>query len=84
MLRTVFLKHIHWSEELTDQAISSIISKKPARYRRAISYDSKEYYMRLASGNPAVFQDAIEENTVGETTQQEPEHGEDTIARVKG
>lgn len=72
------------SEEVTDQAISSIISKKPARYRRAISYDSKEYYMRLASGNPAVFQDAIEENTVGETTQQEPEHGEDTIARVKG
>lgn len=69
---------------MTDQAISSIISKKPARYRRAISYDSKEYYMRLASGNPAVFQDAIEENTVGETTQQEPEHGEDTIARVKG
>uniref|UniRef100_A0A8C9FGG4 WD repeat and FYVE domain containing 3 n=1 Tax=Pavo cristatus TaxID=9049 RepID=A0A8C9FGG4_PAVCR len=57
---------------------------KPARYRRAISYDSKEYYMRLASGNPAIFQDTIEENTVGETTQQEPEHGEDTIARVKG
>ena len=83
VLHTAFLKHIHWSE-LTDQAISSIISKKPARYRRAVSYDSKEYYMRLASGNPAVFQDAIEENTVGETTQQEPEHGEDTIARVKG
>ena len=72
------------NEQLTDQAISSIISKKPARYRRAVSYDSKEYYMRLASGNPAVFQDPIEENTVGETTQQEPEHGEDTIARVKG
>lgn len=84
ILHTVFPKHVHWSEELTDQVISSIISKKPARYRRAISYDSKEYYMRLASGNPAVFQDAIEENTVGETTQQEPEHGEDTIARVKG
>lgn len=68
---------------LTKQ-LCSIISKKPARYRRAISYDSKEYYMRLASGNPAVFQDTIEENTVGETTQQEPEHGEDTIARVRG
>lgn len=67
---------------MADQAISSIIPKKPARYRRAISYDSKEYYMRLASGNPAVFQDAIEENTVGETAQQEPEHGEDTIARA--
>lgn len=72
------------SEDLADHVISSIVPKKPARYRRAISYDSKEYYMRLASGNPAVFQDAIEENTVGETTQQEPEHGEDTIARVKG
>lgn len=58
--------------------------KKPARYRRAVSYDSKEYYMRLASGNPAVFQDAIEESSEGEAAQQEPEHGEDTIARVKG
>ncbi|XP_062992252.1 WD repeat and FYVE domain-containing protein 3 isoform X3 [Elgaria multicarinata webbii] len=57
---------------------------KPARYRRAISYDSKEYYMRLASGNPTVFQDTIEDSSEGETAQQEPEHGEDTIARVKG
>ncbi|KAL7982123.1 hypothetical protein Chor_001180, partial [Crotalus horridus] len=56
---------------------------KPARYRRAISYDSKEYYMRLASGNPAVFQDAIEESSEGEATQQEPEHGEDTIAKIQ-
>jgi len=40
--------------------------------------------MRLASGNPAIFHDTLEENTVGETAQQEPEHGEDTIARVKG
>ncbi|XP_055450612.1 WD repeat and FYVE domain-containing protein 3 isoform X4 [Psammomys obesus] len=57
---------------------------KPARYRRAISYDSKEYYMRLASGNPAIVQDAIVESSEGEATQQEPEHGEDTIAKVKG
>ncbi|XP_032772157.1 WD repeat and FYVE domain-containing protein 3 isoform X2 [Rattus rattus] len=58
--------------------------KKPARYRRAISYDSKEYYLRLASGNPAIVQDAIVESSEGEATQQEPEHGEDTIAKVKG
>ncbi|XP_006535289.1 WD repeat and FYVE domain-containing protein 3 isoform X4 [Mus musculus] len=57
---------------------------KPARYRRAISYDSKEYYLRLASGNPAIVQDAIVESSEGEATQQEPEHGEDTIAKVKG
>uniref|UniRef100_A0A8D1T1V0 WD repeat and FYVE domain-containing protein 3 n=1 Tax=Sus scrofa TaxID=9823 RepID=A0A8D1T1V0_PIG len=61
-----------------------IPQKKPARYRRAISYDSKEYYMRLASGNPAIVQDAIVESSEGEATQQEPEHGEDTIAKVKG
>ncbi|NP_001164022.3 WD repeat and FYVE domain-containing protein 3 [Rattus norvegicus] len=57
---------------------------KPARYRRAISYDSKEYYLRLASGNPTIVQDAIVESSEGEATQQEPEHGEDTIAKVKG
>ncbi|XP_052591485.1 WD repeat and FYVE domain-containing protein 3 isoform X2 [Peromyscus californicus insignis] len=57
---------------------------KPARYRRAVSYDSKEYYLRLASGNPAIVQDAIVESSEGEATQQEPEHGEDTIAKVKG
>ncbi|XP_047573833.1 WD repeat and FYVE domain-containing protein 3 isoform X8 [Lutra lutra] len=62
----------------------TIPQKKPARYRRAISYDSKEYYMRLASGNPAIVQDAIVESSEGEATQQEPEHGEDTIAKVKG
>ncbi|XP_036056668.1 WD repeat and FYVE domain-containing protein 3 isoform X2 [Onychomys torridus] len=61
-----------------------IAQKKPARYRRAISYDSKEYYLRLASGNPAIVQDAIVESSEGEATQQEPEHGEDTIAKVKG
>uniref|UniRef100_A0A667GDX9 WD repeat and FYVE domain-containing protein 3 n=1 Tax=Lynx canadensis TaxID=61383 RepID=A0A667GDX9_LYNCA len=61
-----------------------IPQKKPARYRRAVSYDSKEYYMRLASGNPAIVQDAIVESSEGEATQQEPEHGEDTIAKVKG
>ncbi|OXB84085.1 UNVERIFIED_CONTAM: hypothetical protein H355_012203 [Colinus virginianus] len=73
-----------FSSSLPETADDTVPQKKPARYRRAISYDSKEYYMRLASGNPAIFQDTIEENTVGETTQQEPEHGEDTIARVKG
>ncbi|XP_073897949.1 WD repeat and FYVE domain-containing protein 3 isoform X4 [Castor canadensis] len=62
----------------------TIPQKKPARYRRAISYDSKEYYMRLASGNPAIVQDAIVESSEGEATQQEPEHGEDTIAKVRG
>lgn len=31
-----------------------------------------------------MYQHSIEQNTEGETTQQEPEHGEDTIARVKG
>ncbi|XP_043915423.1 WD repeat and FYVE domain-containing protein 3 [Protopterus annectens] len=56
---------------------------KPARYRRAISYDSKEYYMRLFCGNPGIYQDNIEDNSEGETAQQELEHGEDTIARVK-
>ncbi|XP_068089612.1 WD repeat and FYVE domain-containing protein 3 isoform X2 [Hyperolius riggenbachi] len=58
--------------------------KKPARYRRAISYDSKDYYMRLMPGNPAVFQDTVEESSEGEAAQHEPEQGEDTIARVKG
>ncbi|XP_034527480.1 WD repeat and FYVE domain-containing protein 3 isoform X5 [Ailuropoda melanoleuca] len=62
----------------------TIPQKKPARYRRAISYDSKEYYMRLASGNPAIVQDAIVESSEGEAAQQEPEHGEDTIAKVRG
>ncbi|XP_013358179.1 PREDICTED: WD repeat and FYVE domain-containing protein 3 isoform X1 [Chinchilla lanigera] len=61
-----------------------IPQKKPARYRRAVSYDSKEYYLRLASGNPAVVQDPIVESADGEATQQEPEHGEDTIAKVRG
>ncbi|XP_036384178.1 WD repeat and FYVE domain-containing protein 3 isoform X2 [Megalops cyprinoides] len=59
-------------------------SQKPVRYRRAISYDSKEYYMRVLSGNPGMYQHSIEHSSEGETTQQEPEHGEDAIARVKG
>ncbi|XP_045551374.1 WD repeat and FYVE domain-containing protein 3 isoform X1 [Salmo salar] len=60
--------------------------QKPVRYRRAISYDSKEYYMRLLSGNPGMYQHSVEQDTEGETTRQEPGevHGEDTIARVKG
>lgn len=40
--------------------------------------------MRLLSGNPGMYQHSIQQNTEGESTQQEPEHGEDTIARVKG
>ncbi|XP_015220356.1 WD repeat and FYVE domain-containing protein 3 isoform X2 [Lepisosteus oculatus] len=59
-------------------------SQKPTRYRRAISYDSKEYYMRVLSGNPGMYQHSIEQSSEGETTQHEPEHGEDTIAKVKG
>uniref|UniRef100_A0A673WZ34 WD repeat and FYVE domain containing 3 n=1 Tax=Salmo trutta TaxID=8032 RepID=A0A673WZ34_SALTR len=60
--------------------------QKPVRYRRAISYDSKEYYMRLLSGNPGMYQHSVEQDTEGETTRQEPGevHGEDTIARVRG
>ncbi|KAH0615815.1 hypothetical protein JD844_026358 [Phrynosoma platyrhinos] len=73
-----------FSSKPPETSDDTIPQKKPARYRRAISYDSKEYYMRLASGNPAVFQDTIEESSEGEAAQQEPEHGEDTIARVKG
>ncbi|KAF7644661.1 hypothetical protein LDENG_00218060, partial [Lucifuga dentata] len=66
----------------TDASTTS--AQKPQRYRRAISYDSKEYYMRLLSGNPGMYQHSVEHDTEGETTQHEPEHGEDTIARVKG
>ncbi|KAJ7327170.1 hypothetical protein JRQ81_016929 [Phrynocephalus forsythii] len=73
-----------FSSKPPETSDDTIPQKKPARYRRAISYDSKEYYRRLASGNPAVFQDTIEESSEGEAAQQEPEHGEDTIARVKG
>lgn len=40
--------------------------------------------MRLLSGNPGMYQHSIQQSTEGESTQQEPEHGEDTIARVKG
>ena len=40
--------------------------------------------MRLLSGNPGMYQHSVEHTTEGETTQHEPEHGEDTIARVKG
>lgn len=40
--------------------------------------------MRLLSGNPGMYQHSVEHSTEGETTRHEPEHGEDTIARVKG
>ncbi|XP_078070095.1 WD repeat and FYVE domain-containing protein 3 isoform X4 [Mustelus asterias] len=73
------LPEVPWFDD--DNMVSE---KKPARYRRAISYDSKEYYMRLSAGNPTMYPDTIEESSEGETTQHEPEHGEDTIARVKG
>ena len=58
--------------------------QKPQRYRRPISADSKEYYMRLLSGNPGMYQHSLEPSAPGETNHTEPEHGEDTIARVKG
>ncbi len=74
----------YWcSSDLTHFSFSAPL-QKPLRYRRAISYDSKEYYVRLLSGNPGMYQHSVEHNTEGETTQHEPEHGEDTIARVKG
>ncbi|KAG8134353.1 hypothetical protein E2320_007466, partial [Naja naja] len=72
-----------FSSKAPETSDDAIPQKKPARYRRAISYDSKEYYMRLASGNPAVFQDAIEESSEGEAAQQEPEQSEDTIANIQ-
>lgn len=31
-----------------------------------------------------MYQHSVEHTTEGETAQHEPEHGEDTIARVKG
>ncbi|XP_041084029.1 WD repeat and FYVE domain-containing protein 3 isoform X2 [Polyodon spathula] len=65
----------------SDQETSNL---KPTRYRRAVSYDSKEYFMRLLSGNPGMYQHSMEQTSVRETTQQEHEHGEDTIAKVKG
>lgn len=66
------------------QLFPCFLVQKPLRYRRAISYDSKEYYMRLLSGNPGMYQHSVEHTTEGETAQHEPEHGEDTIAKVKG
>ncbi|KAL4623281.1 WD repeat and FYVE domain-containing protein 3-like isoform X1 [Arapaima gigas] len=59
-------------------------SQKLTRYRRAISYDSREYYMRVLSGNPGMYQHSIEQSSEGETTQRDPARGEDTIAEVKG
>lgn len=69
---------------LLGNTLCVLLLQKPTRYRRAISYDSKEYYIRLSAGNPTMCPDTIEESSEGETTQHEPEHGEDTIARVKG
>ncbi|XP_072921340.1 WD repeat and FYVE domain-containing protein 3 isoform X1 [Hemitrygon akajei] len=75
--------YIHYPY-LPENEQESASLQKPARYRRAISYDSKEYYLRLSAGNPTMYPDTIEESSEGETTHHEPEHGEDTIARVKG
>ncbi|XP_041955873.1 WD repeat and FYVE domain-containing protein 3 isoform X3 [Alosa sapidissima] len=77
------LFYIHYPY-VPEQEPTSSNHQKPVRYRRAISYDSKEYYMRLLSGNPGMYQHSVEHSTEGETTLHEPEHGEDTIARVKG
>ncbi|KAK1892234.1 WD repeat and FYVE domain containing protein 3, partial [Dissostichus eleginoides] len=76
----LFYIHYPFIPELEPNSNSA---QKPLRYRRAISYDSKEYYVRLLSGNPGMYQHSVEHTTEGETTQHEPEHGEDTIARVK-
>uniref|UniRef100_A0A673WZF5 WD repeat and FYVE domain containing 3 n=1 Tax=Salmo trutta TaxID=8032 RepID=A0A673WZF5_SALTR len=75
-----------WTDPSLSQTDPPCYSSKPVRYRRAISYDSKEYYMRLLSGNPGMYQHSVEQDTEGETTRQEPGevHGEDTIARVRG
>lgn len=40
--------------------------------------------MRVMSGNPGMYQHSIDHSSEGETTQHEPEHGEDAITRVKG
>lgn len=40
--------------------------------------------MRLLSGNPGMYQHSVQQSSEGETAPHEPEHGEDTIARVKG
>lgn len=80
-----FFPRMLWAWFLVNVFLSLSSSiQKPIRYRRAISYDSKEYYMRVLSGNPGMYQHSIEQSSEGVTTQHEPEHGEDTIARVKG
>ncbi|KAJ8263051.1 hypothetical protein COCON_G00155080 [Conger conger] len=76
--------YIHYPYVPDCEASASSACQKPARYRRAISYDSKEYYMRLLSGNPGMYQHSVQQSSEGETALHEPEHGEDTIARVKG
>ncbi|KAG7490175.1 hypothetical protein JOB18_029475 [Solea senegalensis] len=77
----MFYIHYPYSPDTENSATSA---QKPLRYRRAVSYDSKEYYMRLLCGNPGMYQHSVEHSTEGETPPHEPEHGEDTIARVKG
>ncbi|XP_024909182.1 WD repeat and FYVE domain-containing protein 3 isoform X1 [Cynoglossus semilaevis] len=77
----MFYIHYPYMPEPENNATSV---QKPQRYRRAVSYDSKEYYMRLLSGNPGMYQHSVEQNTEGEAAPHEPEPGEDTIARVKG
>ncbi|XP_035766605.1 WD repeat and FYVE domain-containing protein 3 [Neolamprologus brichardi] len=79
-----YKEYQEWSHAVLHGLTSSSPPQKPLRYRRAISYDSKEYFMRLLSGNPGMYQHSVEHSTEGETTHQELEHGEDTIAKVKG
>ncbi|XP_029115173.1 WD repeat and FYVE domain-containing protein 3 isoform X3 [Scleropages formosus] len=59
-------------------------SQKVTRYRRAISYDSKEYYMRVLSGTPGMYQHSIDQSSEGEMIQHDPAYVEDTITEVKG
>ncbi|KAG7271513.1 hypothetical protein CRUP_007502, partial [Coryphaenoides rupestris] len=80
----MFYIHYPYVPEPEPQPANSTQLQKPQRYRRAISADSKEYYMRLLSGNPGMYQHSLEPSAPGETNHTEPEHGEDTIARVKG
>uniref|UniRef100_A0A8C4PW64 WD repeat and FYVE domain containing 3 n=1 Tax=Eptatretus burgeri TaxID=7764 RepID=A0A8C4PW64_EPTBU len=56
---------------------------KPTKYRRAVSHDSKEYYKRR-SAFAALESIPIEEGTETESTHMDADHGDDTIAHVRG
>ena len=57
--------------------------QKPTKYRRAVSHDSKEYYKRR-SAFAALESVPIEEGTETESTHMDADHGDDTIAHVRG